>query len=391
MYYVFKKTHNIFYIINNKTGEIKMKERKSCLRTTKCQNYQKAQSHNSRVYRPEYALPKELSMPNISRRWVDKNGEKIDARKIYDEFTKSTKLIRTSDGRIVKKSGKKVKFANTIHEVIINLKQDSSADDVVKVANLINQKWGYQPLEFSIHRDEGYIVHKETKNRLSPSQDYWVDEDGTAYFMGLNREKTKEKKLDTSQYEACINYHAHLLFSSISPDLKQRYGNISSSDFNVQDEVAKILGMPRGEIGSKAKHLSHRQYKEQMILENATKNAKLEAEAIINQAQEKALKIENKVTENAFILLKNSVKIIRQAMAGKGYSREDFFELEAAQKNPATVVFYSAGEENLPENPIMVFLEKKNLKIPGINIDEVGDEENHPKQEPKYDDFDFGL
>ena len=363
-------------------------ERKSCLRTTKCKNYAKAQSHNSRAYRPEYALPKELAMENISRQWVS-NGEKKDARKIFDEFIEKTRNIRTSDGRIVKKSGKKVKFANTVHEVVINLKKDSTADDVVKVANLIAQKWGYQPLEFSIHRDEGFIIHKITKNRLSPAQDYWVDADGTAYFRGLNREKTKEKKLNVNEYEAHINYHAHLLFSSISTDLKQRYGNIENENFNIQSEVAEILQMPRGEVGSQAKHLSHREYKEQKIIENKLKNAELQAESIINKAQEKALKIEDKIIENANILLKNTTKIIRQAMAGKGYTREDFSELEAAQKNPATVVFYSAGEENSPENPIMVFLEKKNLKVAGINIDEVG--ENHPK-EPKVDDYvDFGL
>ena len=94
--------------------------------------------------------------------------------------------------------------------------------------------------------------------------------------------------------------------------------------------------------------------------------------------------------ENANILLKNSVKIIRQAMAGKGYTREDFAELESVAKNPITVVFYSNDEESSPDNPIMAFLERKNLKVVGINADEVG-EENHPKQEPKYDDFDFGL
>lgn len=278
------------YIINNKRQEKKMKEeRKSCLRTTKCKNYAKAQSHNSRAYRPEYSLPKELAMENISRQWVV-NGEKKDARKIFDEFIEKTRNIRTSDGRIVKKSGKKVKFSNTVHEVILNLKETSTADDVVKVANLIAQKWGYQPLEFSIHRDEGYIVHRETKNRLSPSQDYWVDVDEIAYFRGLNREKTKDKKLDVSQYEAHINYHAHLLFSSISPDLKQKYGNISSEDFNVQSEVAEILQMPRGEVGSRAKHLSHREYKEQKILENTLKNAELEAQNILDKAQEKAIK-----------------------------------------------------------------------------------------------------
>lgn len=365
-----------------------MNERKSCLRAQKCKNYAKAQAHNSRAYRPEYALPKELAMENISRQWVS-NGEKKDARKIFDEFIEKTRNIRTSDGRIVKKSGKKVKFSNTVHEVILNLKETSTADDVVKVANLIAQKWGYQPLEFSIHRDEGYIVHRETKNRLSPAQDYWVDDDGTAYFRGLNREKVKEKKLDVSQYEAHINYHAHLLFSSISVDFKQKYGNIENENFNIQSEVAEILQMPRGEVGSKAKHLSHRAYKEQKIIENKLKNAELEAQNIVNQAEKKALELENRVTENAFILLKNTVKIIRQAMAGKGYSREDFSELEAAQKNPATVVFYSTGEENSPNNPIMAFLERKNLKIAGINADEVG--ENHPKEEPKYDDFDFGI
>lgn len=368
-----------------------MNERKSCLRTQKCKSYEKAKKHNNRSYRPEYSLPKELAQENISKHWVV-NGEKKDAKKIYEEFTQKTKTIRTSDGRLVKKSGKKVKFQNTVHEVILNLKQDSTADDVVKVANLIAQKWGYQPLEFSIHRDEGYIVHRETKNRLSPAQDYWVDADGTAYFRGLNREKTKDKKLDTSQYEAHINYHAHLLFSSISTDFKQKYGNIENENFNIQSEVAEILQMPRGEVGSQAKHLSHRAYKEQKILENKLKNAELEAESIINKAQEKALKIEDKIIENANILLKNTTKIIRQAMAGKGFKREDFAELEAAEKNPATVVFYSMGQENSPENPIMVFLEKKNLKVVGINADEVGDEENHPKQEePKYDDFDFGL
>lgn len=366
-----------------------MNERKSCLRAQKCKSYEKAKKHNNRSYRPEYSLPKELAQENILKHWVV-NGKKKDARKIFDEFIEKTRNIRTSDGRIVKKSGKKVKFANTIHEVILNLKETSTAEDVIKVANLIAQKWGYQPLEFSIHRDEGFIIHKITKNRLSPAQDYWVDVDGIAYFRGLNREKTKDKKLDTSQYEAHINYHAHLLFSSISPDLKQKYGSISSEDFNIQSEVAEILGMPRGEVGSRAKHLSHRAYKEQKILENTLKNAELEAQNILDKAQEKAIKIGDKVMENANILLKNSVKIIRQHMAGKGYTREDFSELEAAQKNPITVVFYSNGEENSKDNPIMVFLEKKNLKIPGINIDEVGDEENHPK-EPKYDDFDFGL
>lgn len=165
----------------------------------------------------------------------------LDFDKIFNEIKQNYK--NTTGKSWEQRKGPRVGKSEIFKEMVINTKSTTSIDDIKKLKiNL--EKLGIKVLTVSIHNDEGHIKKDGTKKH---------------------------------------NFHAHLIFANVN--YNGIYKRWQKSDLMaLQSVVADSLGMERGEVGSKAKRLSAREYK-------ATQSNK----TII---EEQAIKKISKVIEN---------------------------------------------------------------------------------------------
>lgn len=168
-------------------------------------------------YENEDLLPEEYRKPNEFWQLTDENGKILTQEEIF----------RQELAKFGKKKGKRPKFENSTWEAIITLNEQHTMEDLKKVYEYIEKTLNITCFQAVIHRDEGII-------------------------------KTNEK----GEKEVSYNYHAHLNFVTVK-DKKQNYRLTYTKKKmpEIQTEVANILNMPRGEFGSKAKHLQPKEYR----------------------------------------------------------------------------------------------------------------------------------
>nr|AUH21249.1 hypothetical protein [uncultured bacterium] len=156
------------------------------------------------------------SIFDASKNEVDRSAKK--AIELYNaELQKRAEAYTKRTGQKLQK--KVIKHLSAV----INLGDRHTLQDVRKIADFLEQTLDTKIVQIAVHKDEGH-----------------VDENGVKH----------------------INYHAHLEFLgldskgySIRRKLNRKYLQ------NLQTQVAKILGMRRGEKGSKKKRIEAHTYK----------------------------------------------------------------------------------------------------------------------------------
>ena len=131
----------------------------------------------------------------------------------------------------------KFKAKNYEWSAVVNIKPETTMDDLKKLAEHLNKKYGFQCYQITIHRDEGHI-----------------NDDG-------------EKE---------INHHAHLELITLDKETgKQRWNFTPRKLRELQTEVAEILQMERGidKRISGAKRIEPRVYAEMKEKERANQKA----------------------------------------------------------------------------------------------------------------------
>jgi len=121
--------------------------------------------------------------------------------------------------------GKKLQKRTITHlTAIVNLDEHNANEEYMqKLVRFLEDRYDTKVFNWAIHLDEG-----------------WVDEKGNKY----------------------INYHAHVEMLGIDSNGASIRRKLDRSELrNLQTEVAKILDMPRGTVGSKKKRLSTYTYK----------------------------------------------------------------------------------------------------------------------------------
>ena len=182
--------------------------------------------HNSTV-RPHYAI----------------GGELIANRKGYEALKLKEQIIENAKEAYIKNTKQKFQAKSYEWSAVVNIKSDTTMQDLVKLAKHFETKYGFQCYQIAIHRDEGYIENGEKH----------------------------------------INHHAHLEF--ITLDKQTGKNCFKLRDFpkskmrEIQDEVAEILGMERGQDKriSKRERIEPRKYA-QMKEQERKEQAKLKAE-----------------------------------------------------------------------------------------------------------------
>jgi len=201
----------------------------------------------------------------------DVNSNEVD-RSAEEALSLLKEELKKREEAYKKRTGQRLQKKTIRHfSAVINLNEKHTLKDVRKVADLIEKELDTRVVQIAVHRDEGHI-----------------DDEG--------------RKI--------VNYHAHIEFVGIDSEgksIKRKMNRVFLS--KLQTKVADILGMERGEEGSKRKRLSAREYKRMMKELNELKkeNAELKKE-------NKELKQMNKKMLEEVEKAKESIAIAKQAI-----------------------------------------------------------------------------
>ncbi|MCM1222009.1 MAG: hypothetical protein NC548_46805 [Lachnospiraceae bacterium] len=263
--------------------------------------------HNSTI-RPNYAIGGELEC-NI---------------KGYDALALKRQIIENAiQAYSANKSPKAPKFKTTNYEwsAVCNIKPDTTMQDLERLAEHFNKKYGFQCYQIAIHRDEGHINEKGEK---------------------------------------VINHHAHLEF--ITLDKKTGKQCFKMRDFppskmrQIQTEVAEILQMQRGQDKriSGTKRIEPRAYakmkedEKQSRIQLQKENQELSAELLLQKAQNAELKRELLSAKEVKSLIEN----FRKDSIGKGLPKEFYRDLSEIKKEaePTTKELLESTLQDLLRN-----------------------------------------
>lgn len=202
--------------------------------------------HNDRTLPPSYLIGGEVE--------VNRNHQEADILK--------KEIIDKAMRKYTERTKQKFQGKSFEWSAVVNLKEDSTMQDLERLALHFQENYGLQCYQIAIHRDEGHI-----------------DENG-------------EKKL---------NHHAHLEFITLDKNTGvNRFREIKLPTLRkIQSEVAQILGMERGVDNriSKTKRIEPRAY---ASLKERDKN------------------------KNLSKIRKELIKEYTEQMKGKGYKQTDF-------------------------------------------------------------------
>lgn len=237
--------------------------------------------HNDRTLAPNYLIDKEKGVE------CNRNAEK--ARELKNQIINEAK--ETYQNQV------KQKFQAKSFEwsAVVNIKPDTTMQDLENLAKHFNDKYGFQCYQIAIHRDEG---HK--------------DENG----------------------EKQINQHAHMEFITLDKETGKQ--NFKMRDFSkqkmreIQTEVAEILQMERGKDKrlTGAKRIEPRKYAQLKEQEKAAiKETKIK---VAKQIKELKTELEAEILSKAEI--KEQFEAFRKENAGQGLAKEFFRELSDEKK-----------------------------------------------------------
>jgi hypothetical protein len=192
--------------------------------------------HNNRSMPPTYLLVK--GGKGFQSRYVSFNGSK-SAVETKDKY------IEACQQAYLREKNKKFQAKSFLWSAVINLKENSTIDDVKKVKNYLEKETGFKCYQYALHADEGYI-----------------DDDGVVQ----------------------INYHAHLEFCTLDLatgiNLQRKLSPAKLRE--LQTGVAAVLQMERGED----KRISGRQRIEPRQYARAAKMLKEKAAPAVKELED---------------------------------------------------------------------------------------------------------
>ena len=192
--------------------------------------------HNNRKMPPSYLLVE--GGEGFKSRYISFNGSKsaVESR---------DKIVEACIEAYMREKGKKFQAKSYLWSAVINLKPNSTIEDVKKAVKYIEKKTGFKCYEYALHADEGY-----------------VDENGVVH----------------------INYHAHLEFVTLdlATGINLQRKLTPAKLRELQTGVADVLQMERGED----KRISGRQRIEPRQYARAAKMLKEKAAPAVKELEE---------------------------------------------------------------------------------------------------------
>ena len=164
-----------------------------------------------------------------------------------------------------KKGVKRVrKGSSPIREGVVNIKPDTTMDDLLHYAERVHERWGIRAIQIHMHKDEGHYESPEDKATWQP------------------------------------NLHAHIIWDWIDHSTGKSFKLNAEDMSEIQDMVAETLDMQRGQKKSET-GLDHLERNDFIIQkqENKKKQLQEEAQKAITEKEEAEAKVETAKAEVA--------------------------------------------------------------------------------------------
>jgi hypothetical protein len=263
---------------------------------------------------------------------------------IVNDFLEEAKIITKEK---TKRAMQKLAIENFIQEAVLNIKKETSIEDVEKLFKKFNEefKGGFEVFSIALHKDEGvfidskykikdltwdsknlkwFLEDEEVTNKvfsIAPGRDIFYDLKDKKWY----KEKSFKTEVDISKYQKFYNYHSHILFTKFDKT-KGKNVRLSKSDYSkIQDITAEHLDMQRGDKWSKNKRMTHWQRKDLTAQNEKMKKEFVEADNLhLKEKKEDLATINDLKKENTRI---------RKELKDKGAKREDWANYEELYKN----------------------------------------------------------
>ena len=190
------------------------------------------------------------------------------------------------------------KGSSPIREGVVNIKPDTTMDDLLHYVNRVHEKWGITAIQIHMHRDEGHYENPEDKSSWQP------------------------------------NLHAHIIWDWIDHTTGKSFKLNADDMSQIQDMVADALEMERGKRKAEtgAAHLERNEY-------------------ILKVQEEKKEKLQAEIAEEETKATKMAQASLFDKMFNAGLSpsvRKAFEEKDAAHKEELRQATTAVNEEGLP-------------------------------------------
>lgn len=236
------------------------------------------------------------------------------------------------------------KAQNYEWSLVVNLKESSTMQDLNKLAEFFDQKYGFQCYQIAIHRDEGHIdelgnrqinhhahlefisLDKETgKNR---SRDIWNNhkkmsemQDDIAQILQMEREpyqkgKVKSKRIEPRALAAIKEQEKQQRKAQISQNLTPKEISEVCENFR---KSKKNLGYPKEffrELSAIKKDTKESSKQElEILLEDLAKNYELQRQINQNLQEQQSKEREKEILEHKLIEQQKEINLLRQENA----------------------------------------------------------------------------
>lgn len=190
------------------------------------------------------------------------------------------------------------KGSSPIREGVVNIKPDTTIDDLLHYVNRVHEKWGITAIQIHMHRDEGHYENLEDKSTWQP------------------------------------NLHAHIIWDWIDHSTGKSFKLNADDMSQIQDMVAETLEMERGKRKAEtgAAHLERNEY-------------------ILKVQEEKKEKLQKEIDAEEAKAAKMAQASLFDKMFNAGLSpsvRKAFEEKDAAHKEELRQATTAVNEEGLP-------------------------------------------
>ena len=183
-----------------------------------------------------------------------------------------------------KKGVKRVrKGSSPIREGVVNIKPDTTMDDLLQYVERVHNRWGIRALQIHMHKDEGHYENPEDKDTWQP------------------------------------NLHAHIIWDWIDHATGKSYKLNAEDMSEIQDMVAETLDMQRGQKKSETglDHLERndfiiqKQESKKKELQEATEKAIAEKEEVEAEAEAAKTEVADLWKEHDYLTSSNRTKVER--------------------------------------------------------------------------------
>ena len=210
-------------------------------------------------------------LAHLNEVYVAPDMEGVSLQQYYEDIRvmvkqKTGRAMQEKDVKFTDKKGKQRvrQGCSPIREGVVNIKPDTTMEDLLRYAERVHERWGIRALQIHIHKDEG---HYEDTN-------------------------------DPASWEP--NYHAHIIWDWMDHDTGKSF-KLNAEDMSaIQDLVAETLDMQRGQKKSET-GIDHLERNDFIILKQESKKKQLQEEAkkAIAEKEEAEAEVEAAKTEVA--------------------------------------------------------------------------------------------